>query len=105
MTPNGGTIPAALTVTGLKPDKTVLNAEKSSFEIIELSVPFEDFISSRHAYKANHYAHFCTDITTHTTTVTAFEVVAKASSRVASSRVASGRGFLTSDNVKSLKYI
>ena len=87
MTPNGGTIQAALTVTGLKPDITVLNAEKSSFEIMELSVPFEDSISSRHAYKENHYAYFCTD----TTTVTAFEVVA--------------RGFLTSDNVKSLKYI
>jgi hypothetical protein len=91
MTPNGGTIPAALTVTALKPDITVLNAEKSSFEIMELSVPFEDCITSRHTYKANHYAHFCTDITTHTTTVTAFEVGA--------------RGFLTSDNMKRLKYI
>ena len=91
MTPNGGTLPAALTVTALKPDITVLDVEKNIFEILELSVPFEDCITSRHKHKADKYAHFYTDITTHKTTVTAFEVGV--------------RGFLTSDNRKRLKYI
>ena len=84
-------MPAALTVTALKPDITVMDVEKNVFEILELSVPFEDCITSRHKHKADKYAHFCTDITTHKTTVTAFEVGV--------------RGFLTSDNLKRLKYI
>ena len=61
-TPNGGTIPAALAVTGLKPDITVMDVEKKLFEILELSVPFEDCIMARHRYKANHYAHFSTKL-------------------------------------------
>ena len=90
-TPNGGTIPAALTVTGLKPDITVMDVEKKLFEILELSVPFEDCIMARHRYKANHYAHFSTDIFSHKTTITAFEVGA--------------RGFLTDENIGRLKHI
>ena len=53
---------------------TVMDVEKKLFEILELSVPFKDCIMARHRYKANHYAHFSTDITSHKTTITAFEV-------------------------------
>ena len=90
-TPNGGTVPASLTVTALKPDVTVLDENKKSFEILELTVPFEDNIHLRHKQKADKYAHFITDITKHKTTVTAFEIGA--------------RGHLTKDNTDRLKYI
>ena len=77
MTLNGGTVLTALSATAINPDITVLISEKSSFRL---------------KCKANHYAHFCTDITPHTTTtVTAYEVGA--------------RGILNSDTVKSLQYI
>ena len=88
-TPNGGTIPANLAT--LKPDITALNVEKKLFEILDLMVPFEDNITSRHKYKSDYYAHFTSDISTHNTTVTAFEVGAK--------------GFLTEDNSRRLKDI
>ena len=90
-TPNGGTIPTTLTVTTLIPDITVLSVEKKSFDILELTVPFEDNIHARHKYKADKYAHYTTDISTHKTAVTAFEVGA--------------RGYLTEDNTKRLKEI
>ena len=73
-TPNGGTIPANLTVTTLKPDITVLDVENKSFDILELTVPFEDNIHSRHKYKTDHYAHFCSDNSTHKTAVIAFQI-------------------------------
>ena len=84
-TPNGGTIPAALTVTLQKPDITVIDVEKGSLQILELTVPFEDNIHSKHSYKANKYAHFATDITTFSTKITPFEIGV--------------RGFLTKDNM------
>ena len=84
-------MPAAWTVTALKPDINVLNVENNILEILKLSVPYEDAIASRHKVKADKYAHFCTAITTHNTTVTAFEVRA--------------RGFFTNTNLKRLKCI
>ena len=63
---------------------------KKFFEILKLSVPFEDYIASRHKVKADNYVHFCTDIITHNTTVSAFEVGA--------------RGFLTNKNLKRLNF-
>ena len=69
---NGGTVPATLTVTGLKPFLTVLDGNKKWFEILKLTVPSEDNIHSKHIHKADKYAQFSTDISTHKTPVTAF---------------------------------
>ena len=80
-----------MAVTVLKPDITVLDEKQKTFEILELSVPFEANITARHSHKENKYAHFLSDITHYKSTVKCFEVGA--------------RGFLTSDNIKRLKHI
>ena len=90
-TANGGTIPATMTVTELKPDIVVVSEKDKSVYILELTVPFEHNIKARHTYKSNKYAHFTRDITTHKATVIAFEVGA--------------RGYLTSENERSLRKI
>ena len=90
-TPNGGTVPAELTVTNLKPDIVIINKANKTVNIVELTVPFEGNIKQRNTDKTNKYAHFITDIKTHTTTVTAFEV--------------GSRGYLTSENEVRLKLL
>ena len=40
-TPNGGTIPASMTVTELKPDIVIVDKEDKNVNIVELTVPFE----------------------------------------------------------------
>ena len=42
----------------MQPDITVLNVEKKLFEILELMVPFENNITSKHKYKSDHYENF-----------------------------------------------
>ena len=90
---NGGTLPAHLTVTALKPDIVICDSE--SVNIYELTVPFESNISGRHTYKMNKYAHFLSDISVLTPSLEAFEIGA--------------RGTITPDNRKRLsslhKYI
>ena len=90
-TENGGTIPATMTVTQLKPDIVVINEAEKTVHILELTVPFEHNIKSRHIYKANKYAHFSRDITNYKATVISFEVGA--------------RGYLTKENEESLRKI
>ena len=80
-----------MTVTELKPDIVVGSEKDKSVFILELTVPFESNIKARHTYKSNKYAHFTWDITTYKATVIAFEVGA--------------RGYLTSDNERSLRKI
>ena len=90
-TANGGTIPATMTVTELKPDIVVVSEKDKTVHILELTVPFESNIKVRHTYKSNKYAHFTKDITTYKASVIDFEVGA--------------RGYLTRDNEQSLRKI
>ena len=72
--PGGGTVPPEVTVTNLKPDITIWDKVNNKFHIFELTVPLDVNISQRNTDKSNKYAHFATDITHITTTVTAFEI-------------------------------
>ena len=86
--PGGGTVPPEVTVTNLKPDITIWDKANNKFHIFELTVPLDVNISQRNIDKSNKYAHFSTDITHITTTVTAFEI--------------SSLGNVSSDNKKRL---
>ena len=88
---NGGTIPVRLTVTNMKPDLVIIDDIKKIVKIFELTAPFESNIRSRNNFKKEKYAFLIQDIKSHTVTVTAFEVGV--------------RGFLTAENLKSLKTI
>ena len=77
-------MPPEVCVTNLKPDITIWDKENNKFEIFELTVPLDVNINQRNLDKSNKYAHFTTDITHITTTVTAFEV--------------SSTGMITQDN-------
>jgi hypothetical protein len=90
-TPTGGTIPATLAVTELKPDMVISDKVKKTVNIVELTVPFEGNIKLRNTYKTDKYSHFLTDITVLKPSITAFEVGA--------------RGYLTADNEARLKDI
>ena len=87
-TSNGGSLPPSMTVTTLKPDIVIVDEKNKKAVIYELTVPFERNIPTQHKYKSDKYAHFETDIKTHSTSVVAFEVGA--------------RGGLTKENTKVL---
>ena len=70
----GGTIPADLCITNLKPDIVIIDNEKKILHIYELTVPLTMNIEQRNAEKTQKYSHFTTDITGHNCTVNAFEV-------------------------------
>ena len=81
--------PHELCVTTLKPDIVILDyKEKKNLHIFELTCPGEIYIEKRHLEKSNKYAHFTTDITDYTCTVSCFEV--------------SSKGFLTTRNHTTL---
>ena len=66
----------------------ILDNVKKSVHIVELTVPFEGNIKERNTYKHNKYAHFLTDIKSHTIKLTPVEVGV--------------RGYLTQENTKQL---
>ena len=80
----GGTIPPEICITNLKPDIVIVDKLKKNLHIFELTCPFKRNIDERHKYKQDQYAHFCKDIKSFNTTVTAFEV--------------SSRGYLSKEN-------
>ena len=84
----GGNIPPDICVTALKPDIVIVDTIKKELNIFELTCPLECNIDERYLFKQNKYAHFCSDITTFKTKVTAFEV--------------SSRGFLSQSNLKHI---
>ena len=88
-TSNGGTIPATMAVTELKPDIVIVNDTDKTVNVFELTVPFEGNIKKRNTDKSNKYSHFTKDITTHKATITAFEV--------------GSRGYLTTENEQRLR--
>ena len=70
----GGTVPPEVCVTNLKPDITIWDKDQNKFHMFELTCPLDRNIEMRHLEKTNKYAHFLTDITHISTTVTAFEI-------------------------------
>ena len=65
----GGTIPADLCITNLKPDIVIIDNDKKILHIFELTVPLATNIDQRNAEKTQKYSPFITD-----TTVNCFEV-------------------------------
>ena len=71
----GGSIPADLLVTPLKPDMVFIDQKKKTVEIAELTVPFEPRLEISHRLKTEKYSHFVTDINRDfKTTLTCFEI-------------------------------
>ena len=70
----GGTIPAELCLTNLKPDIVIIDPAKKKLHIFELTVPLTTNIDQRNIEKSRKYAPFVTDITGHDCTVNCFEV-------------------------------
>ena len=89
--PGGGSIPPELCVTAQKPDIVILDKEKKTIHLFELTCPGEKYIAARHLEKSNKYAHFQTDITDYKCIVKCFEV--------------SSKGFLTTENHSTLNTI
>ena len=70
----GGTIPADLCITNLKPDIVIIDNSKKILHIYELTVPLATNIDQRNAEKTQKYAPFISDITGYACTVNCFEV-------------------------------
>ena len=74
-TPAGGSIPADLLVTPLKPDLVIIDIKNMTVEVAELTCPWETRIEVAHKLKTEKYSHFVTDINQDfKTTLTCFEV-------------------------------
>ena len=84
-TPAGGTLPPNLTVSVLKPDIVVVNNQKKTVDIFELTCSAEHRIQTANQIKAHKYSHFETDIIHFKATVIPFEV-------------GSHTGYITRDN-------
>ena len=84
----GGTIPAELCMTNLKPDIVIIDSVKKKLHIFELTVPLTTNIDQRNNEKSQKYAPFVTDITGHGCTVNCFEV--------------SSTGFISKRNISTL---
>ena len=76
-TPGGGNNPINVCITALKPDITIYDDKKNTFNTFELTCPMEPNIKKRNTEKTNKYAHFLQDITCHKQTLTCFEVGAR----------------------------
>ena len=64
MTYNGGTIPADIVATSLRPDIVLVNRKDKSIEILELTCSFEKNINSANLRKSTNYLDLKTDIET-----------------------------------------
>ena len=64
MTFNGGTIPADIVATSLRPDIVLVNRKEKSIEILELTCSFEKNIDSANLRKSTNYLDLKTDIET-----------------------------------------
>ena len=73
-TPAGGTLPADIIVSNLRPDIVIVDSKKKSMWILELTVPGETRIAVAHKLKTEKYQHFKSDIKTHTVSVLPFEI-------------------------------
>ena len=73
----GGTIPPEICITGQRPDVVILDEEKKTINLFELTCPTEGNIEKRHKDKMDKYAHFLTDCSNYTCSVTCFEISIK----------------------------
>ena len=61
--PHGGVIPPHILVTPLKPDLFLVDEERRTIVMFELTCPFERNIDREHAYKEGKYAPLVADLT------------------------------------------
>ena len=73
-TPDGGTLPADVIVSTLRPDIVLLDRKKKNLDIFELTCPGEQRIEIANRLKKEKSDHFVTDIKTHKVSVQPFEV-------------------------------
>ena len=74
MTPAGGTLPADIIVSTLRPDIVIVDSKKKTVSVLELTVPGETRIPIAHKLKTEKYQHLQSDIKTHTVSVLPFEI-------------------------------
>ena len=86
------TIPPDILVINLIPDVVIVDKNKKSCDIFELTCPGEARIEIAHKIKVEKYAHFTTDIKEYKTKVIAFEI-------------GSNTGTITPDNKARLEYL
>ena len=69
-------MPPDVLVTGDRPDMVIIDREKKTFNIFELTVPFdvESNLTNAHQRKNNKYAYFLSDVSSLSPTVTPFAV-------------------------------
>ena len=82
-TPDGGTIPADVLVTGDRPDVVIYDKKKMTMNVFELTVPYKHNVDKRHIDKSNNVRKF-------KPVIEALEVE---------------RGYISSENKKRLKTI
>ena len=73
-TTNGGSLPADMAVTTLKPDVVLLDHKEKIIHLFGLTVNWESNYEKNNTYKSNTYAYFLMDITKNKPSLTAFEV-------------------------------
>ena len=73
----GGTIPPEICITAQKPDVVILDKDKGTINIFELTCPLETNIEKRHQDKMNKYSHFLTDCSNYICNLTCFEISSK----------------------------
>ena len=61
-TTTGGTLPANIIVSKLRPDIVIINTKNNSVHLVELTVPFEQNINKAHERKINKYSDLTSDI-------------------------------------------
>ena len=88
-TPSGGTLPADIIVSTLRPDIVIVDNKKKSVSVLELTVPGEPRIPVSHKLKTEKYQHLQSDIKTHSVSVLPFEI-------------GSHTGHITRDNSQTL---
>jgi hypothetical protein len=76
-TAGGGTVPLEICVTGQRPDIVILDNTAKTIHLFELTCPLESNLDKRNLDKNNRYAHFLTDCSGYSCTVTSFEVSSK----------------------------
>ena len=57
-----GTLPVNIIVSKLRPDIVIVNTKKKFVHLVELTVPFEHYISKAHELKTHKYADLVLDI-------------------------------------------
>ena len=90
--PAGGTLPPDVAVTILKPDIVIVDKQKKTVSILELTCPAEHRISAANALKMDKYSHFETDQNGKNVTVKPFEI-------------GSHTGYITAENKTRLAHL